>query len=196
MIIAVWRTLLFLWLGSILFVISLPWWKFDGTPHWDNVQWIPFNGYVLTASTLIETSANFLAFIPIGYLAIRSFNAGANRLLFVGLIGFAASFSIEVYQLFCHDRVPGSTDLLLNTSGAVLGAQLALKLDELISFISRRMPFASPNPNAEECSPRSSALSLTEGFRLSERGLGRKPTRDYLLSWTMKASSRLNLARR
>ena len=46
MIIAVWRTLLFLWLGSILFVISLPWWKFDGTPHWDNVQWIPFNGYV------------------------------------------------------------------------------------------------------------------------------------------------------
>ena len=83
MIIAVWRTLLFLWLGSILFVISLPWWKFDGTPHWDNVQWIPFNGYVLTASTLIETGANFLAFIPIGYLAIRSFNAGANRLLFV-----------------------------------------------------------------------------------------------------------------
>ena len=67
-----------------------------------------------------------------------------------GLIGFAASFSIEVYQLFCHDRVPGSTDLLLNTAGAVLGAQLALKFDELISFLSRRMPFASPNPNAEE----------------------------------------------
>jgi glycopeptide antibiotics resistance protein len=150
MIIAVWRTLLFLWLASILFVISLPWWKFDGTPHWDNVQWIPLNGYVLTTSTLIETGANFLAFIPIGYLAIRSFNAGAKRLLFVGLIGFAASFSIEVYQLFCHDRVPGSTDLLLNTAGAVLGAQLALKLDELICFISRRMPFASPNPNAEE----------------------------------------------
>jgi glycopeptide antibiotics resistance protein len=115
------------------------------------VQWIPFNGYVLTASTLIETGANFLAFIPIGYLAIRSFNAGAKRLLFVaGLIGFAASFSIEVYQLFCHDRVPGSTDLLLNTAGAVLGAQLALKLDELISFLSRHIPFASPNPNAEE----------------------------------------------
>ena len=43
-----------------------------------------------------------------------------------------------------------TTDLLLNTAGAVLGAQLALKLDELISFLSRRMPFASPNPNAEE----------------------------------------------
>ena len=150
MIIAVWRTLLFLWLGSILFVISLPWWKFDGTPHWDNVQWIPFNGYVLTSSTLVETGANFLAFIPIGYLAIRSFNAGAKRLLFVGLIGFAASFSIEAYQLFCNHRVPASSDLLLNTAGAVLGAHLALKLDELISFLSRRMPFASPNPNAEE----------------------------------------------
>jgi glycopeptide antibiotics resistance protein len=147
MIIAVWRTLLFLWLGSILFVISLPWWKFDGTPHWNNVQWIPFNGYVLTTSTLIETGANFLAFIPIGYLVMRSFTPGIKRLLLLaGLIGLAASFSIEGYQLFCHDRVPASTDLLLNTLGAVLGAQLALKLDELISFLSRRMPFASPNP--------------------------------------------------
>ena len=151
MIITVWRTLLFLWLGSILFVISLPWWKFDGTPHWDNVQWIPFKGYVLTTSTLIEPGANFLAFIPIGYLTIRSFAPGIKRpLLLTGLIGLAASFTIEGYQLFCHDRVAASTDLLLNTAGAVLGAQLALKLDELISFLSRRMPFASPNPNAEE----------------------------------------------
>ena len=151
MIIAVWRTLLFLWLGSILFVISLPWWKFDGTPHWNNVQWIPFNGYVLTASTLVETGANFLAFIPIGYFAIRSFTPGIKRpLQLAGLIGLVASFSIEAYQLFCNHRVPASSDLLLNTAGAVLGAHLALKLDELISFLSRRMPFASPNPNAEE----------------------------------------------
>jgi hypothetical protein len=32
MINAAWRLMLLLWLASVLFVISLPWWKFDGTP--------------------------------------------------------------------------------------------------------------------------------------------------------------------
>jgi hypothetical protein len=31
-----WRIMLLLWLASVLFVISLPWWRFDGIPHWEN----------------------------------------------------------------------------------------------------------------------------------------------------------------
>ena len=151
MIKTVWRMLLVFWLVSVLIVISLPGEKFDGTPHWESIQWIPFAALSYHREVVTEALANFLAFVPIGYLAIRSFNPGAKRLLFLaGLIGFAASFSIETYQLFCRSRVPSSTDLILNTAGAVLGAQLALKLDDLIGFFSRRMPFAPPNTNAQE----------------------------------------------
>ena len=151
MIKTVWRMLLVFWLLSVLIVISLPGEKFDGTPHWENIQWIPFAALSFHHTVLTETLANFLAFVPIGYLAIRSSAFGIKRpLLLAGLFGLAASFSIELYQLFCRSRVPSSTDLILNTAGAVLGAHLAFKLDDLISFLSRRIPFASPNPNAEE----------------------------------------------
>ena len=150
MIKTVWRMLLGFWLVSVLIVISLPGDKFDGTPHWESIQWIPFAALSFHHTVLTETLANFLAFVPIGYLAIRSFAFGTKRpLLLAGLLGLAASFSIELYQLFCRSRVPSSTDLILNTAGAVLGAYLALKLDDLISIVSCRLPFA-PNPNAEE----------------------------------------------
>ena len=151
MVKAVWRALLVFWLTSVLIVISLPGGQFDGTPHWENIQWIPFAGLNFHPDVVTETLANLLAFIPIGYLVVRSFGSGIKRrILLAGLVGLAASFSIETYQLFCRFRVPSSSDLILNTAGALLGAHLAFKLDDLIGFFSRRMPFASLNPSAEE----------------------------------------------
>ena len=151
MIKTVWRMLLVFWLVSVVIVISLPGEKFDGTPHWESIQWIPFAALSFQRDVVTETLANFLAFVPIGYLAIRSFAFGIKRpLLLAGLFGLAASFSIELYQLFCRSRVPSSTDLILNTAGAILGAHLALKLDDLISIVSHRLPFAAPHRNAEE----------------------------------------------
>ena len=151
MVRTVWRILLVFWLASVLIVISLPGGKFEGTPHWEHIQWIPFAALSFHPAVVTETLANFLAFIPIGYLAVRSFASGMKRpLLLAGLVGLAASFSIEVYQLFCAQRVPASTDLIFNTAGAVLGAHLALKFDDVLGFLSRRMPLASPDPNAEK----------------------------------------------
>ena len=151
MVTTVWRFLLVSWLASVLMVISLPGGKFDGTPHWESIQWIPFAARSFHRAVVTETLANFLAFIPIGYLAVRSFASDIKRpLLLAGLVGLTASFSIEIYQLFCLSRVPSSTDLIVNTAGSVLGAHLAFKFDQLINFVSRNMPFASPNSNAEE----------------------------------------------
>ena len=130
-------------------VISLPGGGFDGTPHWESIQWIPFAALSFHRAVVTETVANFLAFIPIGYLAVRSFPSGIKRpLLLAGLVGLAASFSIEIYQLFCRSRVPSSTDLILNTTGAVLGAYLALRLDDLLRFLSRRISFSSTKSEA------------------------------------------------
>ena len=128
-----WRTLLFLWLASVLLVIRLPWSKFDGTPHWDNIQWIPFDHLSFHPTVLIEIGANFLVFIPLGYFALRSFSPGTRHpLLLASLLGFLFSASIEFYQLFCRDRVPSTTDLLTNGGGTVFGARLALGVDQLL----------------------------------------------------------------
>ena len=143
MIRTVWRTLLVVWVASVWIVISVPGGGFDGMPHWENIQWIPFGAFSFHPAVVAETLANFLAFIPIGYLAVRSFAPNIKRpLLLAGFLGLAASFSIEAYQLFCRSRYPSSTDLVLNTAGVVLGAKLALNLDDLISFFSRRMRFS------------------------------------------------------
>src|SRR5437867_5667784 len=106
MLVSVWRTLLGLWLVSVLLVISLPWSKFDATPHWKNVQWVPFSHLSFHPTVLVETAANILAFIPVGYLIVRSLSPSARRpFLLASLLAFCSSTGVEIYQLFCHDRV-------------------------------------------------------------------------------------------
>ena len=148
-----WRTLFLLCLTSVLLVISLPWWKFDGTTHWENVYWIPFSGPLsLHPKIIFEIVGNLTLFVPIGYLFVRSFSPGIGQpLLWAAAVGLASSFSIEVYELFCRYRAIETADLILNTAGTVLGAQVALKLDDLISSsLSGRIPFAPPNSNKSE----------------------------------------------
>src|SRR5215813_2673566 len=101
-----WRKLFFLCLISVLLVISLPWWKFDGTPHWENVYWIPFSGPVrLHPKVIFEIVGNLVIFVPIGFLFVRSFSPGIRQpLLWVTAVGLVSSFSIEVYELFCRYR--------------------------------------------------------------------------------------------
>ena len=89
---------------------------------------------------LFETAANFLAFIPVGYLVVRSLSPGTRHpLLLASLLGLCSSASVELYQLFCHDRVPATTDLLTNAGGTVFGAWIALRVDQFLSLCSVRL---------------------------------------------------------
>ena len=140
MVISLWRLLLFLWLACVLFVISLPWSRFDGTLHWGNIHWIPFAYLSFHPSDVFETAANVLAFIPIGYLMVRSFPPATNRpLWFAFLLGLSCSTGMEFYQLLCHDRVPSTTDVLTNVAGTVLGARMALGIDQLLNLCTVRL---------------------------------------------------------
>jgi glycopeptide antibiotics resistance protein len=135
MINTAWRIMLFLWLTFVLFVISLPWWKFDGTPHWENVQWIPFTHLTFHPTTLVEAAANILAFVPIGYLVVRSLSPNSRHpLLAASLLGVCSSAGVETYQLFCQDRVPSATDILMNVAGTALGVWLAFAVDKVFTF--------------------------------------------------------------
>jgi glycopeptide antibiotics resistance protein len=146
------RTLFVFCLLFVLLLISLPWSQFDGTPHWENVYWIPFSGPLrLHPKVILEIVGNLVLFVPIGYLLVRSCFPEIKRpLVWATAIGLASSFSIEVYELFCRHRAIETADLILNTGGTVLGAQLALSLDSSVSHvISRCMPSTASDPNAE-----------------------------------------------
>jgi len=135
MVTTVWRTNLGLWLASVLLVISLPWSNFDATPHWKNVQWIPFTHLNLHQAVLVETALNILAFVPVGYLSVRSFLlCGHHPYLGASFLGFVSSFTIEAYQLFCQDRVPSTSDVLTNMAGTAMGVWLALAIDQFVAF--------------------------------------------------------------
>jgi glycopeptide antibiotics resistance protein len=134
MLVSIWRTMLSLWLLCVLLVISLPWSNFDGIAHWKNVQWVPFGHLSFHPAVMVETALNLIAFIPVGYLGVRSFLPNSQPFFFAALLGFCASFSIEAYQLFCHDRVPSTTDIIMNVSGTSIGVYLAFAIDHIFSF--------------------------------------------------------------
>ena len=135
MLASVWRIMLGIWLTSVLMVISLPWSKFDARPHWKNVQWVPFEHFSLHPTVLTETILNVIAFIPVGYLAARSLAQSHQRPVLGALaLGACSSVSIELYQLFCQDRVPSTTDLLMNVGGTAIGVWLAFAIDWTLTF--------------------------------------------------------------
>ena len=82
-----------------------------GIPGWFNYKFV-------------EASANVLLFIPVGFVAALSFPA--KRWWQIGALGLLVSGCIELGQLlFLHDRFASLSDIVTNTSGAVIGALLA-----------------------------------------------------------------------
>jgi glycopeptide antibiotics resistance protein len=139
MVCTAWRAMLVLWLMCVLLVISLPWSRFDGIPHWQSVHWIPFRDLTWHRTVLLEAVLNILAFVPVGYLSVRSVcSLKWSPLLMACLIGFVSSFSIETYQLFCLDRVPSIGDVLMNVIGTASGAWLAFTIDQILGWWSLR----------------------------------------------------------
>ena len=135
MLLSVWRTMLGLWLGAVLLVISLPWSKFDASPHWENVRLLPFHDLSFHPTILVEYALNIVAFIPVGYLAVRSASHISRKPIVAGLLlGLCSSVGIEVYELFCQDRVPSTTDILTNVGGTGIGVWLACAIDQALAF--------------------------------------------------------------
>ncbi|MFF2344759.1 VanZ family protein [Pseudarthrobacter sp. NPDC058119] len=72
----------------------------------------------------VEASANVALFIPVGFVAALAFPA--KQWWQIGAFGLLISGCIELGQLlFLHDRFASPSDIVTNTSGAVIGALLA-----------------------------------------------------------------------
>src|SRR3990172_6025950 len=79
----------------------------------------------------VDAAVNFIGFIPLGLLAFflrAAAGRGRADLPFAVSVGFVLSLSIEAAQVFMPDRFSQASDLLLNTSGSLAGALLAMLL--------------------------------------------------------------------
>ncbi|MBG6058641.1 hypothetical protein RCH16_002290 [Cryobacterium sp. MP_M5] len=92
------------------------------------LDWLQAHGGpVWLRYSLVEFTANILLFIPAGLFLVVL--AGARRWWLGVLTGFTVSAALELGQLvFLPDRVASVNDILANTSGAVIGAVIAVAL--------------------------------------------------------------------
>ena len=75
--------------------------------------------------SFVEKSANICLFLPVGFVAALAFPT--KQWWQIGAFGMLVSGSIELGQLlFLHNRFASPSDVMTNTSGAVIGALVAL----------------------------------------------------------------------
>lgn len=72
----------------------------------------------------VEGAANVVLFVPVGFVTRHAFPR--KRWWQISAFGLLVSGCIELGQLlFLHDRFASPTDIVTNTSGAVIGTLLA-----------------------------------------------------------------------
>jgi glycopeptide antibiotics resistance protein len=103
--------------------IGFPWRSFQWTPSFRRVELIPFA--VGSPRTYL---LNVLAFIPLGVIGVRlGWHPRTVTLVAAGVSGLT-----EVSQLFSRGRYPSTTDLILNTSGALIGIAIAITVRHIV----------------------------------------------------------------
>ena len=91
-------------------------------------------------SDTFDVTSNLLGYLPLGFLiclaARRSGWRTAPALLLAALVPATLSYCTEVLQQFLPRRVPAMEDFLMNSSGALAGALLAL-LGHALGLVDR-----------------------------------------------------------
>lgn len=125
------RTGILWFLLAILSIVPLlPLSNFVGHPHWDLIRWIPFQDFSFSRNMLKDIIGNILWFMMFGYLLHYRLNKDSGSLwtiTTITIVAGAVSLSIEFFQVFCHNRIPTTTDVICNVFGAGLGGYLAEK---------------------------------------------------------------------
>lgn len=115
---------IFLVIWIILFKLSV---SIEQLPHFRNINLIPFYYPNKTGYQIREILDNVIIFIPFG-LYLKTLNINSSRTVF---LGFLLSLSLELSQyIFCMGA-SDITDLITNTTGALVGVSLYYLLKKI-----------------------------------------------------------------
>ena len=104
--------------------------NFVGHPHWEAIRWIPFRDASWSINSLIDIIGNTVWFMIAGYLCdylqqSEGTNSPIRSVAKVTALVATVSLLLELFQVFCHNRIPSMTDVACNVIGGALGSLLA-----------------------------------------------------------------------
>lgn len=119
------------WVVVVILVTTTPWSDFQGHPHWGMVEWVPFTEKsVLSLRFQADLVGNLLLFMPLGFWYAGARSARSRRcLLEAALCSLLLSASVELFQVYMHNRIPSMTDVTMNVTGALAGAYMGLTMN-------------------------------------------------------------------
>lgn len=123
---------LFLWVR-----VAVPWTSFQWTPTLRRVELIPFSAGSLRTQVL-----NVLVFVPLGIIGTRL----GWKPRTVVVLGFGVSILTELLQLFSTRRYPSATDLILNTTGTVIGVGAAIGVAAALAILKPGLGWPRRSP--------------------------------------------------
>jgi glycopeptide antibiotics resistance protein len=112
------------WVLIIIFGTTLPWYTLHPHPQWWRIDWLPFHSGTLRPRLIFDIAVNVVLYLPFGYLCRQWIEKTGGRMTFVYVVGLAAGLSCgtEFIQIFNPVRFPAVADVVMNVTGALLGA--------------------------------------------------------------------------
>ncbi|MDP3089761.1 MAG: VanZ family protein [Nitrospira sp.] len=98
---------------------------FVGHSHWDYVIWIPPFDEIRSLQFWLDIIVNVALYAPLAVLFLQHRNSNnRSALLTAVIVGLLLSCTVELYQVYSHNRRPSPLDIVCNLSGTILGALL------------------------------------------------------------------------
>jgi glycopeptide antibiotics resistance protein len=127
------KLLLLSWVIVIVLGTTLPWHTIHPALQWWRIDWSPFPSGALGPRVLFDVALNVVLYLPFGYLVRQWVEQKSGRMMFVYVIGMGAGLSCctEFVQIFNPVRFPAMADVIINVTGALLGAWAVVPKDYL-----------------------------------------------------------------
>jgi len=93
--------------------------------HWDYVVWVPPLSEIRTVEFWLDILVNIALYLPFGMLFLQRKDSAdfSNRTILL-LLALILSCTVELYQVYSHNRRPSPVDIVCNVSGAMVGTFL------------------------------------------------------------------------
>jgi len=93
--------------------------------HWEYVIWIPPFDEIRSIQFWLDIIVNVALYVPFAFLFLRYRNSNNRSALITAiLLGLLLSCTVELYQVYSHNRRPSPLDIVCNLSGTIIGVRL------------------------------------------------------------------------